>query len=175
MGIAPEKEEICTPIETGLSDMDIAKYSVALELVKYEGQLLWQIFGAFLIAHTVFLSFLLQSLLTTPLTGQYQPSRFIAALVGLFLCIPWASSYFRSSDYYIFRMAQARDAEPPGWGFIGVRGEQFSKGLPVEIAGVEYRINWFSRVLRTKRAVPLIILTFAFIYLYILLQTGPWK
>jgi hypothetical protein len=37
------------------------EYKILIDLYKYEGQITWQIFGIFLIAHTVFISFLMNS------------------------------------------------------------------------------------------------------------------
>lgn len=150
------------------------RYQSALEQVRYEGQLLWQIFGSFLLAHTVFLAFLLQSTLgREPIVG-YHPGGFLAAVVGLLLCIPWAASYLRSSAYYIFRMAQAKEAEPCGWNLIKGDGEKFAAGEKVTIGGEPYQIGWLPRVLRTKRSVPLLIVFFGMIYLSILILNGPW-
>jgi len=131
-------------------------YTQALEQVRYEGQLLWQIFGAFLLAHSVFLAFLLQSAFSTPGAG-FKPSVFYPGLLGAFLCLPWFAAYTRSSDYYIFRMAQAKAMEPDGWNLIKGVGEQFAGGEAVVVAGRCYRVNWLGRTLRTKRSAPLLV------------------
>jgi len=150
------------------------RYQSALEQVRYEGELLWQIFGSFLLAHTVFLAFLLQSTLgRKPIVG-YHPGGFFATIVGLLLCIPWTASYLRSSAYYIFRMAQAKEAEPSGWNLIKGNGEKFAAGCKVTIGKESYRIGWFARVLRTQRSVPLLIVFFGIIYLSIFILNGPW-
>lgn len=149
------------------------RYRIALEQVRYEGQLLWQIFGAFLLAHTVFLAFLLQSAFNGDSPG-YRLSVFFPGLLGLFLCLPWFASYLRSSDYYIFRMAQAKEAEPEDWNIIRGNGEVFSKGDSVEIGGRFYRVNWLGRVLRTKRSVPALVLAFALAYAGLVVWRGPW-
>jgi len=150
------------------------KYQSALEHVRYEGQLLWQIFGAFLLAHTVFLAFLLQSALGREQIVGYSSGSFFASLVGFLLCIPWIASYLRSSAYYEFRMAQAKEAEPDSWNLLKRNGEKFAEGEEVTIGEKKYRVRWFSRVLRTKRSVPLLIAFFIIIYLIILILNGPW-
>jgi hypothetical protein len=149
------------------------RYAHALEQVRYEGQLLWQIFGAFLLAHTVFLAFLLQIAFSNHGTG-YQPAVFFPGLLGFFLCLPWFASYSRSSDYYLFRMAQAKNAEPEDWNIIRGIGERFSEGSSVEIDGRSYRVNWLGRVLRTKRSVPALILAFTLVYAGLVVCRGPW-
>jgi hypothetical protein len=149
-------------------------YAAALEQTRYEGQLMWQIFGAFLLPHTVFLAFLLQTAFGSGQINSYRPGVFFASIVGGLLCIPWAASYSRNSDYYTFRMAQAREAEPMNWNLLKGQGEQFSAGEKVRIADKTYRVNWLSRVLRTKRSVPLLISFFVIVYLGILVLNGPW-
>lgn len=152
----------------------IDKYQSAIEQVRYEGQLLWQIFGTFLLAQTVFLAFLLQSALgREPIVG-YHLGNFFAALVGLLLCVPWAASYLRSSYYYIFRMAQARESEPSTWNLIKGDGEKFAAGCEVTIGEKSYRVGWFARVFRTQYSVPLLIVFFVMIYLGIFILNGPW-
>lgn len=150
------------------------KYQSVLEHVRYEGQLLWQIFGSFLLAHTVFLAFLLHSALGSEQIVGYHPGPFFAALAGLLLCVPWAASYLRSSAYYIFRMAQAKEAEPPNWDIIRRTGEKFAAGKKVTVGRKTYRIGWLARVLRTKRSVPLLIVVFVMIYLTLFILNGPW-
>ena len=150
------------------------RYQSALEQVRYEGQLLWQIFGSFLLAHTVFLAFLLQSALGREQIVGYHLGAFFAALVGLLLCIPWAASYFRSSAYYIFRMAQAKEAEPSDWNLIKGDGEKFAAGYKVTIGKESYRVGWLARVLRTQRSVPLLIVFFVMVYLSTFVLNGPW-
>ena len=147
-------------------------YSHALEQVRYEGQLLWQIFGAFLLAHTVFLAFLFQSAFTAP--SGFQPSVFFPGLLGAVLCFPWFATYTRSSDYYIFRMAQARALEPDGWNIIRGQGENFSAGQSVVVAEKCYRVSWVGRVLRTKRSVPMLVLSFLGAYVVLVVWRGPW-
>jgi hypothetical protein len=155
------------------SPTDTEHYAHALEQVRYEGQLLWQIFGAFLLAHTVFVAFLLQSAFSNTAPG-FQASVFYPAMLGAILCLPWYATYSRSSDYYIFRMAQAKALEPAGWNLIQGQGEQFSAGKPVVIAGERYRVNWLGRMLRTKRSVPLLLLSFLAAYVTLMIWRGPW-
>lgn len=150
------------------------KYQSALEHLRYEGQLLWQIFAPFLLAHTVFLAFLLPSALGSEPVVGFRPGAFFAAVAGLLLWLPWMASYLRSSRYYDFRMAQAKEAEPCDWNLLGGRGERFAAGEPVRVEGKLYQIGWLARVLRTRRSTPLLIGFFAALYLVILILSGPW-
>jgi hypothetical protein len=121
-----------------MNDRD--RYSVAVEQVRFEGHLLWQIFGAFLLAQTVFLAFLLPAFSQEVLHSR--PSVFISAFVGLLLCVPWFATYRRSSDYYCFRMAQARELEPEGWNILRGDGVAFSDGKLVLVGDKPYRVHW---------------------------------
>ncbi len=152
----------------------IELYKTALEQVRYEGQLLWQIFNAFLLAHTVFVAFLLQATFGQQPIANSRPTVLVAGVIGLALCILWAATYLRSSAYYIFRMAQAREAEPPGWKLLKEAGEEFSSGRQVRIGANTYQATWLGRNLRTKRSVPLLIAVFAIIYLGIICISVPW-
>ena len=47
-----------------VEDADSKRYEIAILQMRYEGQLLWQRFGAFFLLHGVFLAFLLGKGLT---------------------------------------------------------------------------------------------------------------
>jgi hypothetical protein len=160
----------------GANTPDLGRYTAALEQVRYEGQLLWQIFNAFLLAHTVFLAFLLQAGFGSgKAMVSCRPGVFVAGIVGVILCVPWMATYLRSSAYYIFRMAQAREAEPVAWNIIKGQGEAFSAGRSPVIVGEEaYGLPWLGRALRTKRSVPLLIVVFFLSYLSVIVVSGPW-
>jgi len=151
----------------------IREYLTALEHVRYEGQLLWQIFGAFLVAHTVFLAFLLQATFGGEQVVQYRLGTFIGGFIGFLLCIPWMASYFRSSAYYIFRMLQAREKEPSEWNLIKGKGEDFSAGKCVTVSDETCQVPWIARLLPTKRSVPLLIIVFAVVYATVVIVSGP--
>lgn len=152
----------------------IQEYLSALEHVRYEGQLLWQIFGAYLLAHTVFLAFLLHAIFAAGSVVQWRIATFIAGVIGLLLCVPWMASYLRSSAYYVFRMAQARAKEPSGWNLIGGDGKDFAAGKRVTVDGESYQIPGIAQVLRTKRSVPLLVAVFAVVYLGVAVASAPW-
>ena len=82
------------------------KYEIIIELIKYESERLWQVFHLYLIAHALFLGlyFNLQA------KSDYHMVNFIGIL-GILLCIPWAGGYFRHSQWYIFRMNDAKEIE----------------------------------------------------------------
>lgn len=153
--------------------LESSKYTVALQILIQEGQLYWQTFGAFLLAHTVFLAFLLQSLSTTPATA-WRPGAFVAAILGSLLCVPWLAALLRSSANHKFRMAQAKSTEPRGWNLLAKDGESFAEGNSVIISGKTYRIPWLSRLLRTTLSAKILIAFFAVAYLIAVYLSGPW-
>lgn len=141
-------------------------YKAALEHTRYEGSLLWQIFGAFLLVHTIFMAFIFQAI---EFEGERQWGIIIAGVAGLLMCIPWSASYFRSSKYYELRMAQARQAEPEDWNLIREVGKDFSDGARVEIEGKLYQNRLLGKVIKTKYSVGAIILIFLALYFSIVL------
>ena len=149
-------------------------YREALELVRYEGALMWQIFGAFLLAHTVFLAISLGTALDGSVLVSWRLGAFCAGLLGLLLCLPWWSSYRRSSSYYILRMAQAREKEPPNWDLIDGVGRRFSNGNCVMVGGQCHKIRGAAKWLRTKRGVPALIISFVLAYAFVIAVSGPW-
>jgi len=152
---------------------NIQSYLVAIEHARYEGQMLWQIFTAFLLAHTVFLAFLLQTAFVQQV-GMFRPGVFIAGIVGLLLCIPWIATYQRSTAYYRFRMAQAREAEPTNYRLLKGVGEEFSTGKKVKVDQALHQLGWLARKLNTSRSIPALIVVFALVYLSVLFTSGPW-
>ena len=150
-------------------------YLATIEHARYEGQLIWQIFGTFLVAHTVFLAFLLQAM---PNVQQdlltYHWGIFFAGIVGLILCLPWIATYFRSADFYRFRMAQARLKEPEEWQLIRNTGEKFAEGHRVFIDGRLYQVSWIGKILRPTRSLPVLVVTFAIMYVIVIVISWPW-
>ena len=154
-------------------DTQLHRYKCAMALVMEEGGLLWKVFGTFLVAHTIFMAFLLKESMVS-LDAKWRPGSFLAALFGVILCFPWFVVYIRNSAYYVFYIAQAKRAEPSGWDLMKGSGESFSAGKPVTIEGKVYRICWLGRVLRARWSIPLLILGFVVIYLVVLILSGPW-
>jgi hypothetical protein len=141
--------------ENKSEDKSEGRYIQALEHVRYHGQTMWQIYSSFLVAHTIFLTVLLQSILGMQINSDHPSGSYLYVIyagIGLGLCILWRATYDRLQSYYIFRMAQAREAEPTGWNLIKGDGEKFSAGEEVIIKGKPYRIKWFPRMLQTGPA-----------------------
>ena len=151
-----------------------SKYQVAIQLLQYDQQILWLIFGAFLLPQTVLLGFLLDSTLSAGPVAVWHVGRFIAAVLGLLVCVPWFAAYKRNAAYYFFRMSQAKAAEPDGWHLLREEGEKFADGHEVVVDGKAHQLPCLSRVLRTRWAILMLMSLFPIIYVALVILTGPW-
>lgn len=147
-------------------------YQVAILQVRYEGQLLWQRFAAFLTPHTIFLAFVLHAFSNRQFPA-FNLWIFLAGILGFVLCIPWLAVYVRSSAYYTFRIAQAREVEPSEWQLLAGIAEKFSAGEPVKVRD-NHRMPWLARKLRTERAGLVMIGIFLLVYFALVVVAGPW-
>ena len=150
------------------------KFQAALQLLQYEQQLLWLIFGGFLLPQTVLLGFLLDSTLSAVPNYGWHIGRFIIALLGLIICVPWFAAYKRNAAYYFFRMSQAKAAEPKEWHLLRDEGENFADGHEVTINGEMHQLPCLSRIIRTRWAIPMLMWLFPVIYIVLVIMNGPW-
>jgi hypothetical protein len=148
------------------------KYKIALDEARHAADLLWKIFNAFMVAQTIFLSFILDNIFSNPHNPKYIPEVFYPSILGLL----WYGTFQRSHAYYIFRIAQAIDNEPNGWNIIGGAGKRFAEGEEYVSTSTKkpIRIPKLGQALRLKISVPLLIGLFAFTYLVIIFFSGPW-
>lgn len=146
-------------------EIQFERYKIAVEQVRYEGKLGWDNFRTFLIAHTIFIGFLLKGAFESQ--DIYSIESFCVSLIGIWLCIAWWATKERNHAYYIFRMAQARELEPDGWNYFKGKGQKFSDGESVKIEKKPYQIHKLGRKLRKPAATKSILGAFFFAYLYI--------
>ena len=126
-------------------------YDRALTLIQYHVELLWLIFGAFLLTETVLLAGVASMIKDHP-----EPLLFWGAMLGLALTLPWASSWSQNYSYYRLRMLQAKRYEPEAGTFL-TEGARLADGEQVG----ELRMRWLARKLPPRRAVPFLIVAFA--------------
>lgn len=149
--------------------VEIARYQAAAEHEKYEGEMVWKTFSAFLLAQTIFLAFILQ-----PSFGKYYVVAFklgtnLAAIFGLLICIPWIISFYRSMAYLNLRHDQAKSVEPVGWDLLTkdpVETKHF-KLSPMVLKMIAKRFT-------TRCSVLLLIWFFIGMYIMIIILSGPW-
>lgn len=150
------------------------KYEAALNLLFYEGQMLWQIMTAFMLIHTVILGFISQIIYKGESINIFNNLPcFVGGVLGLILIFPWWGTFERNSDYYHFRMAQAKEAEPNDWKLLMDDGENFAKGNQVDIRGEKFQIGYRGRLMRNKKAVYIALWAFTSIYLLIIIFSCP--
>lgn len=145
--------------------IQLERYKIAVEKVRYEGKLGWDNFRTFLIAHSIFIGFLLKDVFESQ--DIYSIESFCVSLIGIWLCIAWWATKKRNHVYYIFRMAQARELEPDGWNYFKEKGQKFSDGKSVEIQGECYQISKLGQKLRKPAATMSILGIFFIVYLCI--------
>lgn len=128
-------------------DNEIEYYGIAIDLIKYEGQRLWQVFHLYLITQVL----LLGSFIGTNKFGV--EVSIILGITGLLLCIPWAGAYFRHSQWYIYRMRDAQDIE---------------KNLERRFLTKDREFGFFEEIFRPMNLTGLIIPGISFVYLFFL-------
>ena len=124
-------------------------YKVAIELITYEGQRLWQVFHLYLITQILLIGALLS-------TKKLDLDISIAiGFAGLLLCIPWAGAYFRHSQWYIYRLNDAEEIEND-FKFISKKRE----------------FGVFDDIFRPMHTTGLIIVGISYFYLFFLYKLG---
>lgn len=155
------------------TDLARAEYDRSIALMQYHTQLLWQEFGAFLLAQTVLLGLLGTALMQENSGHIANLITLGGALVGLLLCIIWWSTYSHNYKYYELRMAQARRLEAAlGFSLLSV-GKELSSGKMVEVDGIQLRHSLLARWLPPRLAIPSMIGLFAIAFLFLAILSVP--
>jgi hypothetical protein len=112
-------------------------FSAARDMLRFESDRLSNIFGAFLLANTVFMGFVLHA--TT--SGEGFPGEpgtaVVGGLVGLCVALLWLAAYERIASVLEMRMARARETEPDGWELLTGRPHSFDQGDAVVFDGAD--------------------------------------
>jgi hypothetical protein len=119
----------------------LERYKVNLEFLKFEATTLWQIFSAFFVAHAIFIGFIASSFSGSKHHQISCAFLIMACIVGILMAILWLGTFIRNSDWYDFRMWQAKKAENEFKEHSNIRelyllngdAEAFSNGSKVEI------------------------------------------
>jgi len=131
---------------------EIEYYKIGIDLVKYEGQRLWQVFHLYLITEIL----LLGSFISTTNRLDTDMS-FILGMAGLLLCIPWAGAYFRHSWWYFYRMEDTKKVE---------------KNLKYNFLTIDREFGIFEKGFRPMYLTGFVILGISVIYLFLLCKLG---
>lgn len=92
--------------------IELEKFKITLDFLKFEATTLWQIFSAFFVAHALLLNSI--STLFTKSNGDKSEFAFIFILgiSGLFLALLWFGTFCGNSNWYSYRMnKQAKPSE----------------------------------------------------------------
>ena len=144
-----------------------AAYQAALQLISYEGALIWSAFTAILAANAFLVSF-------DGILLRLFPHSWIAgasiSIAGIALCAAWVLVLSRQFSYYRFWFACTRSFGKflPSSQNITELGRIYGEGATVLVGGTYLRMSWAARAFRVQWLASAIILIFAGIYVGIL-------
>lgn len=125
-----------------LSPAVVAQYAAALKLIQDQLQILWTIFGIFLLAETVLLGGVAR-------IYQQGPTGLVlgGAVCGLLLVIPWFANFEYTRYFYLLRIRQAQEHEPKVAVHL-TEGHELAHGKSVR----DLHIPRFFRIMRPQHA-----------------------
>lgn len=150
-------------------------YERTIDLLSMDAQVLWQSSEVFLLANTILFAFItphIFDLTTNQLLTKPNPAIWVLSILGLIVSVFWYFSYRRTSNYFKFHIAQAREREPEDWHLMNGDGKSFSEGTRIEIFEKKYSvgIGKFFKNHNIAWIIPLFILA----YLIVFFITSPW-
>jgi len=147
-------------------------YQMAIQLIAYEGQIIWRSFQGLLTANSV-LILLIGAIIR--FYSNYTVLKTVLAIAGLVLCFCWILVQMRQSDYYAYWFAWARFLEQTHFSpvvNIVTEGERFSRGeIPIIDTANKVnvpRMRWGSRLFKVEWLIYFVILIFIGIYISLL-------
>ena len=143
----------------------IEHFTAAREMLRFESDRLSNIFGAFLLANTVLVGFLLHAGTTDGGLPGEAGTAMAGGLVGLCVAGLWFAAYERNTASLAMRMARARETEPDGWEIVSGRPQSFDRGDEVVFEGEDgpMRVNGPAR-LEIRSAGRMLIALFVLLY-----------
>lgn len=151
-------------------------YKIAVDLVIFEGEMLWQIMSAFLLVNTILVTFMASIAFKDQNSWypQFSFPCFITGALGLAIIFPWYGTFVRNTAFYNLRIEQAKALEQTNLKLLKETGEYFAKGYQVYINGKPQKINWAGRNMKNKLAGYWLIGTFLTVYAMLFIIYGPW-
>ena len=140
-------------------------FAAARDMLRFESDRLSNIFGAFLLANTVLMGFLLKA---TTNRGGCTGEPGTAGAGGLVcVCVSalWLAAYERNASLLEMRMARARETEPDDWELLTGRPHSLERGHATEFDGKDepMRVKGLAR-LEIRNAGRLLIALFIVAY-----------
>jgi len=126
----------------------VEHFEAARDMLGFESDRLSNIFGAFLLANTVLMGFLLHAATSSGgFPGEPGPA-VVGGLVGFGVSCLWLAAYERSASALEMRMARARETEPDGWEIVTGRPHSFERGDGVVFDGEDQamRVKGLARI-----------------------------
>lgn len=138
------------------------EYDRAISLMQYYVQLMWFVYGAFLLAETFLLGAIIQ------LAETRKALAVGGSLFGFLLTVPWWTSFKYYHVLYLFIVAKARACEPAtGTFFLSgghlIKGKKYRKDKRIG----EIAMPFFARVFGPSRAVTSLIYAFAICFFFV--------
>ena len=149
------QNEICNP-EGG--------YDRAILLIQGQVQLLWLIFGAFLLSETVLIGAI------TALDKNVSNCMILGgSIFGLLLSFLWWTTFQYNHAFYTLRIFEAKKFEPNNGKFFA-EGEEIFNGETI----LDVKIPKYVKVFRPKIALRILIILYAIIFILIGLDSCLW-
>ena len=115
-------------------------YEKAHSTVLNETHTLWHLSQVFLVANT-FLAGFIGTNFNEINTNSNNVGFFLISIIGFIVSVLWLLSYSRISNYYKFRIAQAKQREPEGWMLYKEDAYFFSEGIKIQIDDRSYGLG----------------------------------
>jgi len=156
------------------NDEKIERWKRLYEQAKHTEELSWTVFQIFLLPHVIFLGFLLSVGFGKEEFIGWNPGIFIAAIVGVVLCVVWVILNIRLTIAKDCDCALAQAAEEVlDTGLTEQRQQMLRNKSVVKVGRYCFRIDWF-RKFRIRYSFAILILVFIITYLSITILRGPW-
>jgi hypothetical protein len=130
-------------------------YDRAILLIQSQVQLLWLIFGAFLLSETV----LLGSIASIDMNNS-RNLVFWVSIFGVILSLLWLSTFFYNHAFYRLRIEEAKLFEPSEGKFFD-NGYKLHKGDRVAGIKIPRLIRWF----RPKTSLTILIILYLLVFM----------
>lgn len=119
---------------------ELEKYKITIDFLKFEASTLWQIFTAFFIGHNILAVIIIELLTNEKAQPLNYPLLFFIGIAGLIIAFLWLATFKRNSDWYNFRMEQAKRAEADyvkmieddDWYLLNREAEKFADGYKIK-------------------------------------------
>lgn len=136
-----------------------------------ETHTLWHLSQVFLVANTFLAGFIGTNFKDINTTDN-KIGFFLISIIGFIISVLWFFSYSRISNYYKFRIAQAKQREPEGWMLYKEDSYFFSEGIKINIDDRSYGLGIGK--LSNLWILKLLPVVFGIFYSIVAYMSFPW-